>query len=329
MDERQKELLKLIVDEYIKYAHPIGSNALCSILDCSSATIRSEMAKLEDYGYLEKAHISSGRIPSDKGYRYYVDNLMKPKEMTGEDMLKLQTIFHNNELQISDAISLSLEIILDITSYTGIVLGSNAKNNKLKKVEIVPLNDNDVLTIVITDKGHVEHKNINISGVSIVEVKKTVDLINKLLIGTPINDISTKLEFEIKPIIGNYVKQHQAIYNAFYNAFSEFSSSNTPIQFLGRNNILKQPEFNSVERIKTIIDKFDDVNLISDIKEEDNNINIYIGSENVIDDNVTVIKTKYNINGEEGTIAVIGPKRMEYERIVTMLNYIKENVERL
>ena len=93
--ERQKSILKMIVEEYIKDPVPIGSSAICNILNCSSATVRNDMAYLEDAGFLEKTHTSSGRVPSEKGYRYYVDYLMKPKEMTGEDMLKLQTIFDN------------------------------------------------------------------------------------------------------------------------------------------------------------------------------------------------------------------------------------------
>ena len=100
LNQRQADLLKLIVEDYIKTARPVSSNSLANIMDVSSATVRNEMAFLEENGLIEKTHISSGRIPSEKGYRYYVDNIMKPKELTGEDMLKLQTIFHNNNLML-------------------------------------------------------------------------------------------------------------------------------------------------------------------------------------------------------------------------------------
>ena len=311
---REEQVLKLIIEEYIKTAKPVGSSALCEMLNCSSATIRNEMAELEKLGYLEKAHISSGRIPSEKGYRYYVDNLMKPKDMTGEDMLKLQTIFHNNSLQISDAINKCLEIISEMTNYTSVILGSSSE-------------ENSVVAIVITDKGHVEHKNLVINdNISINEVKRTTELINKMLVGTPIDEVSEKLEFEIKPIIGKYVKQHEAIYNAFYNAFNEFATKNT-MHFVGKNNILKQPEFNSVDKLKRIIDKFDNKDIVNSIKEEDNGINVYIGSENEFDEDVTIIKTKYDIGGDNGTIAIVGPKRMEYDKVVTLLEYLKSNID--
>ncbi len=323
--ERQKDILKIIVEEYISTARPISSSAVCAKLDCSSATIRNEMAHLEELGYLEKNHFASGRIPSEVGYRFYVDNLMKPKEMTGEDMLKLQTIFRNNSLDLSDTIKKSIEIVSEITNYTSIVLGNSARDNRLKQVEIVPLDGNKVLTMVITDKGVVEHKNLYLpNSVSIEDVRKTVELINKMLVGTAINEVSEKLEYEIKPIIGKYVVQHEILYNAFYDAFSEFSNKANDVKFVGRNNFLKQPEFSNIDKVKEILSKFDDV---SSIREEENNgINIYIGSDSDISDDVSVIKTRYDFNGEEGTIAIVGPKRMEYDRVVSLLDYIKDNI---
>ena len=326
ISEREKNILRIIVEEYIKTAKPVSSSHICNELKCSSATIRNEMVYLEELGYLEKNHFASGRIPSEKGYKFYVDYLMKPKEMTGEDMLKLQTIFNNQSLALSDTIKKSIEIISEITSYTTIVLGTKASSNKLKQVEIVPLDENKILTIVITDKGVVEHKNLYLpSTISTEEVKKTVELINRLLVGTPINEVSEKLEYEIKPIIGKYVKQHEILYNAFYDAFNEFTNSNNnDVHFVGRNNFLKQPEFSSIDKVKEVLSKFEDVNAIT--MEENNGINIYIGSESEISNDMAVIKTKYNFNGEEGTIAIVGPKRMEYDKVVSLLDYLKNNL---
>lgn len=326
ISERQKEILKAIIEEYIKTAKPVSSSQICKLVKCSSATIRNEMVFLSDLGYLEKNHFASGRIPSELGYKYYVDNLMKPKDMTGEEMLKLQTIFQNQSLALSDTIKKSIEIVSEITNYTSIVLGTKAEQNKLKQVEIVPLEDNKILTLVITDKGIVEHKNLYLpSTISTSEVQKTVELINKLLIGTPINEVSQKLEYEIKPIIGKYVKQHEVLYNAFYDAFSEFTNGTTnDVHFVGRSNFLKQPEFNNITKVQQILDKFDNINAIKE--EENNGINIYIGSESEISDDVAVIKTKYDLGGEEGTIAIVGPKRMEYDKVVSLLDYIKHNI---
>ena len=326
--ERQISLLKIIVEEYIKTARPVGSKAICEKLKCSSATIRNEMSALEELGYLEKTHTSSGRIPSDNGYRYYVDHIMVPKELNGDEMLKLQTIFKNNSLMLNDVVLRSMEIISELTNYTAIVLGSSSKENLLSRMEVVPLSDNKFLAIVITDKGHVEHRNMCMSeNISLDEIRKTVELINRLIVGTPIDEICAKLEFEIKPIIGTYIKQHDAIYNAFYNALNDFKEE-ASVKVSGASNILMQPEFSNADKIREIVSKFEDKSLVSSIKEEESGVNIYIGSENTLDDDVAIIKTKYSVNGEEGTIALIGPKRMEYGRATALLNYIKKNIER-
>jgi heat-inducible transcriptional repressor len=326
LTSRQEKILQLIVDEYVKSVNPVGSKLICDELNCSSATVRNEMSILEDFGYLEKTHVSSGRIPSEAGYRYYVDNLMEPKKMNGDDVLKLQVIFNNNKLDMPDVIKKSLAIISELTDCTSVVLGSKSNENKLQKVEVLPLMDSKLIAIIVTDKGHVEHKNMSISGVSIEEVQKTVELINKLLIGTPIDEINKKLEFEVKPIINQYVMQHEVIYNAFYNVFSDMVSKND-MSFVGKTNILNQPEFNNVEKIKNLLNKFEDSSLFESIEEDDNDINIYIGKESKLDDDVTVIKTKYKTDTDEGTIAVIGPKRMEYDRVVSLLGYIKEHLK--
>lgn len=328
LTERQNKLLKLIVEEYIKNAVPVGSTVVCNELDCSSATIRNEMSYLEEIGFLEKTHTSSGRIPSETGYRYYIDNLMKPKEMTGEDVLNLQRIFDNKSLVLSDVITKSMEIISEITNCTTLVLGTNSSDNKLKQVEVVPLDDNKVIAIIITDKGHIEHKELNIEpNVSNVEVKKVVELINKLLVGTSLDEINAKLEFEIKPIISNYVKSHETLYQTFYNVFNEISMKNH-MHMAGRTKLLDYREFENVNKVKELLNKFDDAKMVKEIEAKDNDINVYIGQETNFDDDVSVIKTRYVVGNEEGTIAIVGPKRMDYERVVSLLDYIKHNIER-
>ena len=326
LTERQENILKLITMEYIKSARPVGSNLICKELNCSSATVRNEMAALEDLGLLEKTHTSSGRVPSELGYRYYVDHLMKLKELNGEDLFKLQIIFDNQQLELNDTLSESLKLISDMTSYTSIVLGGTSHDNKLKEIRVIPIDAENLIVILVTNTGHVENKKITLKNVSLDEIKKTVELINELIVGTPIDEISSKLEFEIKPIIGRYVKEHEMVYNTFYQVFKDFSTKN--INVVGRNNILKQPEFNNVEKIQEIFNKLDNKQeMIDSIKEENNDIKIYIGKENHLDDDVTVIQTKYHSKGQEGTIAIVGPKRMDYDRVVTLLEYIKNNLE--
>ncbi len=328
LTERQNKILRLIVEKYIKDPVPVGSKVISRELNCSSATVRNDMGSLEEAGLLEKTHTSSGRVPSEAGYRYYVDNLMEPKKMNADDMMKLQIVFRNQQLALSDVITKSLQVISDMMNYTTVVLGSKSHENLLKQVEVIPIDGENLTVIIVTDKGNVEHKNIRLVDVSLDEVKKTVGLINNLIQGTPIDEVAKKLEFEIKPIIGNYVKQHEQLYNAFYHVFNDFT--NQEVNIMGRHKMLEQPEFSSnIEKIKNVYNKLEDKEILNNIEEdEDNNIKVYIGNENNIDSDVTVIQTKFKKGNEEGTIAIIGPKRMEYDRVMGLLEYLKENIER-
>lgn len=331
LTNREENVLRLIVDGYIKNARPISSKLICKKLKCSSATVRNDMKKLEEVGLLEKTHTSSGRIPSEKGYRYYVDHLMNSKKMNDTDRVMLQKIFKNQELILSDCISKSLQLVSDMTSYTTVILGSTSHDNLLKQIQVIPLNETNMTVIVVTDKGHVEHKTITLEDVSLEEVSKTVALINNLIVGTPIDEVSIKLEYDIKPIIGKYVSQHEQIYNAFYHVFSDFTENNHNVNVVGKNKFLEQPEFSDIDKIKAIYNKLEDRETLKKITEKkddsNHNIEIYIGEENEIDNDVTVIKTTYKTKTDEGTIAIIGPKRMDYDRVVNMLEFIKDNIE--
>ena len=236
---------------------------------------------------------------------------------------------YNKDLVISDAIVKCMEIISDITNYTSIVLGKDNENNTLKQVSIVPIDDKKIVAVVVTNTGHVENKQSNIpETISMDEMIKACELINRKLVGTKLSDINSKLEYEIKPIIASQIKAYERVMDFFYDAFNDFNVKNSDIFFQGKTNILKQPEYDSPEKIKNMIGKLENMDLIKKIETDDKDVNIFIGEENKFDPSVTVVRTSYNIDGEEGTIAIIGPKRMEYDKVVTLLNYLKNYIER-
>ena len=328
VNSRQNELLKLIVEAYIKTVKPVGSKSLVKKLKCSSATIRNDMAYLESLGYLEKTHTSSGRVPSEAGYKYYVDNLMKQKEIADSEINKLETILNNKNLVVSDAIIKCMEIISDITNYTTVVLGKESSSNTLKQVSIIPIDNEKIVAVIVTNTGHVENKQSVIpENISIDEIVKTCELINKSLVGTKLSEINTKLEYEIKPVIAKQINQYESIMRFFQNAFNDFTMKND-VFFGGKTNILKQPEYDDANKIKDMLSKLEDIELVKKIETDNKEINIFIGEENKFDPDVTVIKTSYNLGGEEGTIAIIGPKRMEYDKVISLLNYLKSYIER-
>lgn len=337
MGERQEELLKEIVETYIKTFKPVSSKSLVDKFNCSSATIRNDMSLLENLELLEKEHTSSGRIPSEAGYKYYVNNLMQPKELTGEDVLKLQTILSNNSLVVSDAIQKCMEIISDITHYTSVIIGPSNSSNTLKQISIIALDkdedsdsdDRRVVAVLVTNTGHVENKQVNISrDINLQELVKTSELINKALVGTPLDKVSERLELEIKPKIRDVIERYEEVCNFFSNAFHDFTMKNSDIVFGGKTNILDLPEYSEPDKIKDIIGKLEDVDLVKRIETGNDEINIYIGEETEFDPDMTIVKTHYAVGTDEGTLAIIGPKRMEYDKVVTLLNFLKSYIEK-
>ena len=181
MTERQVKILKLIVDEYVKTAEPVGSNNLTEILDVSSATIRNEMSILEDLGYIEKTHTSSGRIPSEKGYRYYIETVAKTIEEDTDGYFEFDKIFSNKEAERDFIIKEAINLLSEATNCTAISLGPNAYNSKVKKVQLVQLSSTHGLILVITNYGYVESKEININqDMDVDELTKVIDLLNEL-----------------------------------------------------------------------------------------------------------------------------------------------------
>lgn len=337
MGERQEELLKIIVETYIQTFKPVGSKSLVDHFNVSSATIRNDMALLEDLNFLEKEHLSSGRIPSEAGYKYYVNNLMKPKDITGEDVLKLQTILNNNNLVVSDAIQKCMEIISDITHYTSVVIGPSVESSTLQQISIIALEDDEdegttdqrVVAVLVTNQGVVENKQVNISrDINLKELIKTSEIINKALVGTPLSKVSERLELEIKPRIKDVINRYEEVCNFFSSAFRDFTIDNSDIVFGGKTNILDYKEYDTPDKVKEMIAKLENTELVKNIQTNDADINVYIGEETEFDPDVTIIKTHYKVGKDEGTLAIIGPKRMEYDKVFTLLNFLKSYIEK-
>ena len=163
LNKRQKDILKIIVEEYVRTAEPVGSKSICDRLNVSSATVRNEMAFLEKEGYLDKTHSSSGRVPLEKGYRYYVEELLQEDEEVFEEKAYelVDTIFSNKIVAREDAIKKACSLLSEITNYTTVALGPDSSRHKVSRIELVNLKEMDFLMLVITDSGHVESKQVS------------------------------------------------------------------------------------------------------------------------------------------------------------------------
>ncbi|WP_145614435.1 heat-inducible transcriptional repressor HrcA, partial [Bacillus licheniformis] len=196
LTNRQLLILQVIVNDFIRSAQPVGSRTLSKKEDItfSSATIRNEMADLEELGFIEKTHSSSGRIPSEKGYRYYVDHLLSPGKLSKTDLNIIHSIFKEKIFELEKAVQKSAQVLSDLTNYTSIVLGPRLSENHLKQIQIVPIQPKKAVAILVTNTGHVENKTINFPAeVDLSDLEKLVNILNERLRGVPISELKDRI----------------------------------------------------------------------------------------------------------------------------------------
>ena len=327
---RHDYILKCIVDYFIKTATPVGSSTLIEKyhLPYSSATIRNEMALLEAQGLIEKTHISSGRIPSSKGYHYYIENL-KTQDVDEEIKSKLAVILSAKAKSVEDVIKDSCEMISHMTNLASVVLGPNANEESLLSVQIIPLSPNSATAVFVTDKGYVENKTFVFdSNIDINDVQKCVEMLNSRLKGTRISELIDKME-AMRPLIATYVKSNDVIYRAFVEAFVKFASER--VSLFGTENLLEQPEFaDDAYKMKKMLKFIESPSKVSEILDDSEDMVIRIGDDegNLGLDDVTVISRKIPLGKSKGTIALVGPTRMDYEMVVNALDYLAEELEK-
>ena len=326
-------ILKLIVEEFIKTAHPVGSNTLIEQyqLGYSSATVRNEMYSLEEEGYIEKPHTSAGRVPSIKGYRYYIEHLRSDDRAKSiKSKIKNFIEDHATTMHTDQIIDECCQIISDMTNLVSVVMGPDGSQEKIAKVELIRLNSSTAIVIFVTDSGFVEHKTINIpSGSKIEELEDCVKIINKRIIGITLNDTDVALK-SIQLVLSEHIKNYQAVYNAFAHAFLKFASER--ISYYGKNNLLSQKDFADIQKMKKVAKILENTNIWKSFDNEYEGINVSIGNENHVTDleDISIVSTKLKLsNSNSGTIAVIGPTRMDYSQVMDALEFLSNSIDEL
>ncbi len=326
LNERKSIILKLIIEEFIDSVEPVGSKFLTSLpeFNCSSATIRNEMAALEEMGYLEKTHTSSGRIPSEKGYRYYVDSILKINQETEKKYLRVKEMKHDYLLGNDEIINQAIKYITELTNYTALVMGPSSNRSLVKKIELIKIAPNEAVIIIVTDSGNVQKKKLFLNGMNIKDMQVVINILNEMLINVPINSISEKLSNELaKKDLKEYLKYHRTLLEAFIKTFEKFTEEKYFMS--GAYKLLYEPEFNDINKIRDFMEALDSKKIFDLIDRNSEGVTVKIGKENQMNfmENYAVISIPYQIpTGEVGTIAVLGPKRMNYRKVIPLLEYI-------
>ena len=327
-------ILKLIVEEFIKTAKPIGSQTLIDAynLSYSSATIRNEMFSLEEDGFIEKPHTSSGRVPSAKGYRYYIEHLRSKDDKSNliKDRLN-KFIDENGKVMHTDQIiDECCAIISQMTNLVSIVMGPDGSQESIAKIELIQLNSSTAIVIFVTNSGYIEHKTINIpSETRMEEIQDCIKIINKRINGIKLSEMNSVLE-GVQLVLSEHIKNYEIVYNAFANTFLKFAKER--ISYYGKNNLLSHKDFMDIEKIKKVASLLENNNIWKSFDNEEEGINVSIGKENKLDDlsDISVVSTRLKINKNNmGSLCVVGPTRMDYNQVIEALEFLNFKLEEL
>ncbi len=331
LTNRQLQILQVIVDDFVMSAQPVGSRQLSKKegITYSAATIRNEMADLEELGFLEKTHTSSGRVPSEKGYRFYVDHLLKPQVITAGEVEQIHTLFEKQIFEAEQLIRESANILSELTTYTTILLGPDVQKHRVKKFQIVPLSEQTAVAIIVTDNGHVENRALTLPPeISPTDIEKMVNILNDRLVGIPLHDLPRKLETEAISVLKQHVSASESIIKSFLSIPS--GQSEGKVYYGGKSNMLNQPEFHDFNKMRMFLDLIDKESQVQALFDQPNqDIQIRIGSENnhLAMEDCSVITASFLVGEEQqGAIAIIGPTRMDYKRVVTLLDVMRRSL---
>ncbi|MGG1311866.1 MULTISPECIES: heat-inducible transcriptional repressor HrcA [Cohnella] len=327
LTERQRMILTAIVDDYIRSAEPVGSRSISKRGDVSfsPATIRNEMADLEELGLLEQPHTSAGRIPSVKGYRYYVDHLIPLSGASEQDIAKLRSFFADKVSHWEGVIHQAATILSHLTNYTSIVLGPEMFSTTLKHFQLVPLTDSSAVAIIVTSTGHVEHRTVTIpEGINIGDIQRIVNLLNDKLAGVPFVRIKSVLYTEVASELSRFIDRCEQVLEVLEKTLADEMEPNVFLS--GATNILTQPEFKDVGKVKGILDTLEETSkLVQLFHAVPEGIQVRIGTENAVEEinSCSLITATISVEGQSlGTIGILGPTRMEYGKVIHLLEYL-------
>ncbi|NLK21539.1 MAG: heat-inducible transcription repressor HrcA [Epulopiscium sp.] len=335
LDERKIKILDAIIKDYILTGEPVGSRTISKKyeLGVSSATIRNEMSDLEEYGFIVQPYTSAGRIPSDKGYRLYVDQLMECKAISDDRLIMFEKMLESKIHKIDSLIREVAKLLSLFTNYTSMISAPQIQKTRLKHMQLIPLDSNSVILIIVTDA------NIITNNVIQMDMAADQDTLNKLSVmlndylrGLTIEQINLPLIQELKVKMGIYGEIVSPILDVIAKSIK---SKITPEVYLsGAINMLDFPEFSDIVKAKQLFNTLEENDFLASIllKNPSDGIKITIGEENEVDEikNCSLITASYEIGGKSvGTIGIIGPTRMEYGKVVSTLSYISKNLDKL
>lgn len=328
LNERKKKILQIIIEDYISSAEPVGSRTIARKYDLglSPATIRNEMSDLELLGYLEQPHTSAGRIPSAQAYRFYVNALIEPGTLTDNDMALIDGWYNERRRNIDDIFQSTAKILSRMTQNVSMVLTNQQTIANFCYLKFLPLDSQHAILCIVADDGSIDTNVVDIPlGMSSEEMDYLAGKMSKLLEDRNLSDISV----EILQNVHTDVVEDKLIFSSLLQAVRKMTGRRQEQKvFLGgTKQLLNQPEFRDVERVRNLLGILEEEKVLKDLLQggEDSGLKVTIGSENKFTgiQDCSMVQATYRLNGQiVGTMAVLGPTRMEYGKVISVMDYL-------
>jgi heat-inducible transcriptional repressor len=330
MDERKIKILQAIINDYINTAEPVGSRTIAKKynLGISSATIRNEMADLEEMGYLDQPHSSSGRKPSNKGYRLYVDKLMEIPTLTSEEQYIIKShIIDMTLFEVDKVVRQTIILLSEMTKLTCVVRAPSVGKSYIKHIQLINIDSSNILLVIITDSGIIKNNVIRVGkNVSSGVLNKLSNILNSRLKNLNCDQINLKVINNLRIDLQGYEDIFNSIIPVLYESLNNSDSSE--IYKEGTTNIFNYPEFKDIDKAREFLSLLDNKDKINVLLNNSSNISVKIGKENFIEgvEDFSVVSAIYNLNDRPiGEIGIIGPTRIPYSKVISILsNVVKE-----
>ena len=337
LDERKMKILQAIIQNYLETGEPVGSRTISKYTDLklSSATIRNEMSDLEEMGYIVQPHTSAGRIPTDRGYRLYVDSMM---EENARQVEELKEMLVEKDEKMDHLLKQVAKVLAVNTNYATMVTAPRVTGNKVKFIQLSRVSEEQILVVVVAEGNIIKNTMISVSEPIDDEMMLKLNiLLNTSLNGLAIDEINLALISRMKTQAGEYGAFIGEVIDAVAETIKE--DDDLEVYTSGANNIFKYPELANEQNASGLITAFEEKQILAqladynaDDNETKNGIRVYIGEESPIQGmkDCSIVTASYEFgDGMKGTIGIIGPKRMDYEKVVGTLQTIKSQLDTL
>ena len=335
LDERKKKILQAVIRNYLETGEPVGSRTISKYTDLnlSSATIRNEMADLEEMGYILQPHTSAGRIPSDKGYRLYVDTMMEEKE---REVVAMQEMLVERQDKLETLLKKIARVLAQNTQYATMISAPQTKRSKLKFIQLSRVDTHQLLAVIVSEGNVIKNNILSVQDELDDETLLKMNiLLNTQLNGLSIDEINLGMIAAMKQQAGIHSQLVSEVIDAVAEAIR---AENLEIYTSGTNNIFRYPELADQQRASELINTFEEKQLLGELLQEtgaegdETGIQVYIGEETPVQSmkDCSVVTASYELSdGMKGTIGIVGPKRMDYDRVVAILRTIQTQLDEL